>query len=151
MFILGIFLRFSIVGSFIVKMQKSRFLFRRNKKFSSGSISDHRQVALMTIQLSINQINYINPQRSVPSKHSSKHSSPPMQSVSLDNSSGSGRSRLNILRKNIFRRRHRKNNESKWVPNQISSHFMFCFSFCSIVGLLKVSLQNVIYWLILIQ
>ena len=31
-------------GSFIVKMQKSRFLFRRNKKFSSGSISDHKQV-----------------------------------------------------------------------------------------------------------
>ena len=28
-------------------MQKSRFLFRRNKKMSSGSLSDHKQVTII--------------------------------------------------------------------------------------------------------
>lgn len=31
-------------------MQKSRFLFRRNKKMSSGSISDHKQVTIISFE-----------------------------------------------------------------------------------------------------
>ena len=73
-------------------MQKSRFLFRRNKKFSSGSLSDHKQVRAAV-------------RRQKQLSGSDSKPSPPTQSVSLD--SGRGQSRLNILRKNIFRKRHR--------------------------------------------
>jgi len=80
-------------GSFIVKMQKSRFLFRRNKKFSSGSISDHKQSRSSSTR----------GPASVSDTGSGRKRGTPLQSVSLD----TGKSRLNILRKNIFRRKHR--------------------------------------------